>query len=159
MKSKCVIIAGEFSADVIGVEIMSAINNIEWHGIGGPLMDAKKLNKFYNWDKISAFGLSDVIFSLPRLYYYASKIADKIIKINPKIIVTVDTKGFNFYLIKLIRHKLKTNNNKPKFIHIVAPTVWAWRENRIKTIENSVDKVLTLFPFENESYKDSYCSS
>ena len=33
-----------------------------------------------------------VIFSLPRLYSYASKIADKIIKINPKIIVTVDTK-------------------------------------------------------------------
>ena len=45
MKSKCVIIAGEFSADVIGVEIMSAINNIEWHGIGGPLMATKKLNK------------------------------------------------------------------------------------------------------------------
>ena len=86
MKSKCVIIAGEFSADVIGVEIMSAINNIEWYGIGGPLMDAKKLNKIYDWDKISAFGLSDVIFSLPRLYYYASRIADKIIKINPKII-------------------------------------------------------------------------
>ena len=40
MKSKCVIIAGEFSADVLGVEIMSAINNIEWYGIGGPLMDA-----------------------------------------------------------------------------------------------------------------------
>ena len=46
MKSKCVIIAGEFSADVIGVEIMSAINNVEWHGIGGPLMGAKKLKKF-----------------------------------------------------------------------------------------------------------------
>ena len=59
-------------------------------------MDAKKLNKFYDWDKISAFGLSDVIFSLPRLYYYASKIADKIIKINPKIIVTVDTKDLIF---------------------------------------------------------------
>ena len=148
MKSKCVIIAGEFSADVLGVEIMSAINNIEWYGIGGPLMDAKKLNKIYDWDKISAFGLSDVIFSLPRLYYYASRIADKIIKINPKIIVTVDTKGFNFYLIKLIRQKLKTNNNIPKFIHIVAPTVWAWRANRADKVSKIVDTLLCLFPRE-----------
>ena len=32
---------------------MSAINNIEWYGIGGPLM-VQKLNKIYDWDKISA---------------------------------------------------------------------------------------------------------
>ena len=92
--------------------------------------------------------MSDVIFSLPRLYYYASKIADKIIKINPKIIVTVDTKGFNFYLIKLIRHKLKTKNNMPKFIHIVAPTVWAWRANRANKVSKIVDTLLCLFPRE-----------
>ena len=58
MKSKCVIIAGEFSADVIGVEIMSAINNIEWHGIGGPLMDAKKSDIV----SVSSFK-SDTIFN------------------------------------------------------------------------------------------------
>ena len=36
----------------------------------------------------------------------------------------------------------------PKFIHIVAPTVWAWRPNRAKKLKNMIDILLCLFPKE-----------
>ena len=41
MKRKCVIIAGEMSADVLGSEIISSNKNIDWYGIGGPYMKQK----------------------------------------------------------------------------------------------------------------------
>jgi len=38
-------------------------------------------------------------------------------------------------------------------VHYVSPSVWAWRQGRIKTIKQSVDLMLTLFPFEEKFYK------
>ena len=58
------------------------------------------------------------------------------------------------YLIKLIRNKLKLNSYKPRFIHIVAPTVWAWRPERAKKISKIVDTLLCLFPKEIDYFKD-----
>ena len=153
MTSKCVIIAGEMSADVLGSEIISNNQEVDWYGVGGPLMKAKNLKNIINWEKISGFGLTDVIFKLPLLIFNAFFLANQIIDIKPKLIITVDTKGFNFFLIKIIRKKIKNINYKPKFIHLVAPTVWAWRPNRAKKLYGLVDKLLCLFPNEEDYFK------
>ena len=153
MRSKCVIIAGEMSADILGSEIISNNQEIDWFGVGGPLMKANDLTSIINWEKISGFGLTDVIFRLPALIFNAFFLANKIIDIKPKLIITVDTKGFNFLLIKIIRKKIKNINYKPKFIHLVAPTVWAWRPNRAKKLNGLVDKLLCLFPNETGYFR------
>ena len=46
MKRKCVIIAGELSADILGSEIISSNQNIDWYGIGGPYMKKKKFEDY-----------------------------------------------------------------------------------------------------------------
>ena len=148
MKKKCVIIAGEMSADVLGSEIISSNQNIDWYGIGGPYMKQKKLKSIFSWERITGFGLFEVILKLPILLYNAHILADKIIQIEPKLIITVDTKGFNFYLIQIIRKKIKNKSYMPRFIHLVAPTVWAWRPNRAKKISKIIDTLLCLFPKE-----------
>ena len=154
MKRKCVIIAGELSADILGSEIISSNQNIDWYGIGGPYMKKKNLKIIFSWERIAGFGLLEVIFKLPTLLYNAHTLANKIIQIEPKLIITVDTKGFNFYLIQLIRKKIKNKKNMPKFIHLVAPTVWAWRPNRAKKISKIVDTLLCLFPKEPYFFKN-----
>ncbi len=148
MKRKCVIIAGEMSADILGSEIISSNQNIDWYGIGGPYMKQKKLRSIFSWERITGFGLFEVILKLPILLYNAHILANKIIQIEPKLIITVDTKGFNFYLIQIIRKKIKNKSYMPRFIHLVAPTVWAWRPNRAKKISKIIDTLLCLFPKE-----------
>jgi lipid-A-disaccharide synthase len=38
-------------------------------------------------------------------------------------------------------------------LYYISPTVWAWRKGRLKTIKRTVDKMLLIFPFEEEIYK------
>ena len=151
---KVAIIAGELSADILGSEIISSVkSNIFWFGVGGPNMRSKGFHEIMDWNLIQAFGLGDIIIKIPKLIINAFKLANLIIKQKPDIILTVDTKGFNFFLINIIRKKLKTNNfNYPKFIHMVAPTVWAWRPNRAKSLKNKIDILLCLFPKEPDYF-------
>ena len=154
MNNRCIIIAGEMSADILGYEIISSNSNVDWYGVGGPYMNKTNFKSILNWKKIGGFGLVEIILKLPLLFYNAHILANRIIKIKPKLIVTVDTKGFNFFLIKLIRSKLKLKSYKPRFIHLVAPTVWAWRPKRAKTISKLVDTLLCLFPKEIKYFKN-----
>ena len=73
MKRKCVIIAGEMSADVLGSEIISSNKNIDWYGIGGPYMKQQKLKSIFCWERISGFGLFEVILNY--LYFFITLIS------------------------------------------------------------------------------------
>ena len=70
-------------------------------------MKQKNLKSILSWERITGFGLFEVILKLPILLYNAHILANKIIQIEPKLIITVDTKGFNFYLIQIIRKKIR----------------------------------------------------
>ena len=49
-----------------------------------------------------------------------------------------------------IKPKEKYNN---KNIQVVSPSVWVWRQNRIKSIQAFIDLTVCLFDFEDIYYK------
>jgi lipid-A-disaccharide synthase len=57
--------------------------------------------------------------------------------------IGIDSPDFNLGLEKSIRAQ------GVKTVQYVCPSVWAWREGRIKDIKQSADLLLTLFPFES----------
>jgi lipid-A-disaccharide synthase len=61
--------------------------------------------------------------------------------------IGVDYSSFNLGVSKALKSK------NIKTIQYICPKVWAWNPNRIAKIKNSVDKVLCLFPFEEDFLK------
>ena len=67
---------------------------------------------------------------------------------KPDIVLLIDYGAFNLNIAKFLkRAKIKT-------FYYIPPQVWASRKWRIKTIKKYIDKVLCIFPFEVDMYKN-----
>ena len=150
-RKKIFVIAGEISGDQIGGLILRNIkknNNIELYGVGGKNLLKLGLKPIFNMNRISLMGLIEIIPRIPELLYLINLTIRKIIEIKPDLIITIDAPGFNFRILK----KIKELNLKLQNIHIVAPTVWAWKANRAKKIAYYVNNLFVLFPFEKKYF-------
>lgn len=146
-----VLVAGEASGDLLGAALIRAIRLKEpgarFSGIGGPLMQAEGCECWWDTRELSVMGLFEVVSHLPRLLRLRKQLIQRVLKLKPDVFVGIDAPDFNLGVEK----KLKTESIP--VIHYVSPTVWAWRSGRVKTITKSTDKIMCLFPFEPDCYK------
>ena len=145
------IIAGELSGDNLGEGLLKNLksitkNNIEIYGIGGAKMIAQGLNPIFDIKNLSIMGILEVISKIPKILSLLSLTKKKIIEINPDVVITIDSPGFNFILQKSIKEL-----NIKRF-HYVAPSVWAWKSYRAKKISKFLDHLFVLYPFEKKYF-------
>ena len=156
-KKKIFIVAGEVSGDQLGGILLRKLqaynNSISFYGIGGKNLIALGLKPIFSMDKISLMGLIEILPKVPELLSLIKLTVNKIINIKPDLIITIDAPGFNFRILK----KLKQLNINIPNIHIVAPTVWAWKAGRAKKIASYVDNLFVLYPFEKKYFTFIYC--
>lgn len=151
-KKTIFIIAGEISGDQLGGILLKKLktsnNSLHFYGIGGKNLLELGLKPIFSMEKISLMGLIEVLPKIPELLSLIKFTVNKIIDIKPDLIITIDAPGFNFRILK----KLKQLNVNIPNIHIVAPTVWAWKANRAKKIASYVDNLFVLYPFEKKYF-------
>lgn len=145
------IIAGEASGDLLGAGLIQAIKSYEpnavFEGIGGPKMIEQGCQSLFNMERLSVMGLIEPLGRLRELLGIRKQTIKHFLENPPDIFIGVDAPDFNFSIERALKqHGIKT-------AHYVSPSVWAWREYRIKKIVKSTDIVLTLFPFEVDFYK------
>ena len=149
-KKTIFVIAGEISGDQLGGILLRHLNtsnnSIHFCGIGGNNLLELGLKPIFSMEKISLMGLIEVLPKIPELLSLIKLTVHKIIDIKPDLIITIDAPGFNFRVLK----KLKQLNVNIPNIHIVAPTVWAWKANRAKKISSYVNNLFVLYPFEKK---------
>ena len=151
---KIVVITGEESGDQLGASLLIALEKIydqklDVFGIGGKALAERGLKKFYDISEINVMGIVEVIPKIFHIKKIINNTVNKILEINPDIVLTIDSPDFTLRIAK----KLKKKNNNLKIVHFVAPSVWIWRSGRIKTVKESVDHLLTILPFEKEIFE------
>jgi len=152
MISKIYIIAGEPSGDFIGSTLIKSIKliqsehhiNIEFTGLGGPLMQSQGLTSLFNIDQLSLMGFIEILPKFFKLKKLIKQTVEHIIQVDPAILITVDSPGFTLLVAKKVRKLRKSL----QIIHIVAPSVWAYKPGRAKKYAQVYNHLLTLLPFE-----------
>ncbi len=150
---KIALVAGEESGDQLGASLIKDLKRIfpssSFIGVGGRKMQEEGLNSFFEMKKISVMGILEPLMKISELLNLRKELKEYLSVEAPDIFIGIDSPDFNLSVSKhLKRQEIKT-------VQYVSPSIWAWRKGRIKTIEKSVDRVLTLFPFELLAYSES----
>lgn len=146
------LVAGEISGDALGAALIEALRrrfpNAEFAGVAGPKMRAAGCAAWHDTESLSVMGLTEVLVHLPRLFRLRASLRRRLLEWRPDVFIGVDYKEFNLGLARLLKRDGLTT------VQYVSPQVWAWRQGRVRTIGESVDLVLCLFPFEPEFYRE-----
>jgi len=144
---KFFIIAGEASGDMLGSKLIKELKkkspDAEFVGVGGELMQEQGLQSIFDYRDLSIMGFFEILPQLPKILARIKETKDAIKKLNPDYLITIDSPDFCFRVAKEFQ-----NDKKIKKIHLIAPSVWAYREGRAKKIAEIYDLLLTILPFE-----------
>ena len=144
-------IVGEASGDILGADLIRSLKKLFpdaiFEGIGGPRMEAEGFQSLYAMERLSVMGFIEPLKRLPELLGIRRSIIKRYRDNQPAAFIGIDAPDFNLTIALKLRH------DGVKTIHYVSPSVWAWRQGRIKKIRKAVDLMLCLFPFEADFYR------
>lgn len=157
MKKNCKLFfsVGEASGDILAADLINSLKKyqnykFQFYGVAGKKMiDEEGMKSLFPNDELSITGYLEVIPKIFKIIFRLFQTFFYIKKIKPDLIITVDSPGFNFPLVKLVRRFLKLNI---PIIHYVAPTVWAYKPERAKKCAKLFDHMVVIFPFEKQFF-------
>lgn len=146
------IVAGEPSGDLLAADLMRAVHarlpDAVFEGVAGPRMIEAGCRELYPLERLSVMGLVEPLKHLPGLLRMRRGLRRHFTTRRPDLFIGVDAPDFNLSLEAALKHAgIPT-------VHYVSPSVWAWRRYRIRKIARAVDRMLTLFPFEADFYRE-----
>jgi lipid-A-disaccharide synthase len=146
------LIAGEASGDLLGGALVRALRarfpQASFYGVTGARMREAGCDSLDSIDRLSVMGLAEVLPKLPDILRMRGELAARLAADRPDCVIGIDAPDFNLPLERKLRQQgIPT-------VHVVSPTVWAWRPGRVKNIARAVEMILCLFPFETRFYAE-----
>jgi lipid-A-disaccharide synthase len=147
---KYYLIAGEASGDLHGSNLIREIRKLDpaanircW---GGDLMAMAGAQVVKHYRDLAIMGFVEVVRNLGTVFSNMRFGKEDIMNFGPDVVIFIDYPGMNIPFAEFARKKgFKT-------VYYISPQVWAWKENRVKTLRKVIDKMLVILPFEKEFY-------
>lgn len=151
---KYYIIAGEASGDLHGGNLIKEII-MQDHAAsircwGGDLMQAAGGQLVKHYRELAFMGVTEVMANLRTILNNMKFCKQDILQFKPDVVILIDYPGFNVRIARWAKQQgFKT-------IYYISPKVWAWKESRVKTMKQCIDKMLVILPFEKDYYKNRW---
>jgi lipid-A-disaccharide synthase len=144
------LVAGEASGDNLGGPLIRALAESapgsRFFGVAGPRMRDAGCEAWYPSDALAVMGLAEILRHLPRLLRLRRDLLRRLGEARPDAFVGIDSPEFNLRIAAALKRRgIPT-------VQYVSPQVWAWRQDRVRTIGAAVDLVLCVLPFETSFY-------
>jgi lipid-A-disaccharide synthase len=167
MSKRFMVVAGETSGDTLAADLVRAIRQQpqssnalfppKFFGAGGLKMAEAGVELSFDLTQHAVFGFIDVI----KKYLEFQKLFNELVKLAgdrlPDVFIGVDFSGFNRRLAHALKERARAQqgpftNWRPKFVQFVSPQVWASRPGRALQLEDDLDLLLSIVPFEKDWY-------
>jgi len=150
---KIMIIAGEISGDIHSALLVKALRRllpkVSFFGIGGEEMRSAGVEIIHDIKEMAVMGFAEVAGKL----FFFKRVLDEMTELavarKPDVVILVDYPGFNLKLAQRLHRR------GFRIIYYICPQVWAWHTSRIKTMEECIDLLITIFPFEPAYFKNT----
>lgn len=143
--------AGEASGENYGAMLIPELRKIlgsdtAFFGLGGEKMRAAGFETIVDAAKIAAVGITEVVKHVPTIYREFFRLVSVARERKPDVAVLIDFPDFNLRLAG------KLHEMGVLVVYFVSPQLWAWKQRRIWRVKKFVDRMLVIFPFEQDYY-------
>lgn len=151
MSERVLVVAGEASGDLHAARLMAELKRlrpaIEFFGLGGDEMAREGLSAVAHSSEVAVVGIFEALHILKRARQVFELLLAEAERRRPQVAVLVDFPEFNLRMARQLKRR------GISVVYYISPQIWAWRRRRVKTIRDVVSKMLVLFPFEREFYR------
>jgi len=145
-------IAGEASGDMHGAHLIQALREaapgIRCSGLGGRRMEQAGMELVHDLAGEAIMGFVEVLRKALPLRRLFLDTVERVRRERPDCVVLIDYPGFNLRFARAV-HAMGI-----PVVYYISPQVWAWKQKRIHTLAQVVTKMLVIFPFEEDLYRD-----
>ena len=150
-KPRIFLSAGEASGDHYGAQVIEALRaslpDATFFGLGGREMECAGLDRVVRAEDVAHMGITEVIRHMPRVYGSYRRLVGSIKTRRPDAAVLIDFPDVNLRLAR----ELKALNIP--VVYFVSPQLWAWKRRRLRWVQERVDRMMVIFPFEEAFYR------
>ncbi|WP_433964023.1 hypothetical protein [Tunturiibacter gelidiferens] len=143
--------AGEASGDHYGAQLLNELRRrrprLASFGLGGKEMEAAGFNRIVRAEDVAHMGITEVIRHMPYIYGEYRRLVDAIKERRPDVAILIDFPDVNLRLARELK-KLDI-----PVLYFVSPQLWAWKRRRLRWVQQRVDRMLVIFPFEEKFYR------
>jgi len=150
---RLLVASGEPSGELYAAELVRHLRDLrpglDVFGLGGDRLQAEGATLLAHVRDLAVVGLLEVLSHLRQIRGVFRRVLDEVDRDPPQAAVLVDYPDFNLRLARALHRR------GIPVVYYVSPQIWAWRRGRIRTIRETVARMLVIFPFEEALYRDA----
>jgi lipid-A-disaccharide synthase len=143
--------AGEASGDLYASRVVETLRtrhpDATFFGCAGPRMQAAGVRTIVDSRSIAVAGLVEVVAHIPRILRLFRQLVRAAANEKPDLAILTDAPDFHLRLAKKLK-KLGI-----PVVYLIAPQAWAWRSGRVRIMRRRIDRLLCIFPFEQQFFE------
>jgi lipid-A-disaccharide synthase len=144
--------AGEASSDMYAARLATALRartGARLFGMGGKRMAEAGVELIADYHQVAVVGISEVLHKIPTVIGVQRKIASEAVRRRAALAILVDSPGTHLGVARRLK------NNGIRVGYFIGPQVWAWRPGRVRVVKRLVERMVVIFPFEEEIYSEA----
>lgn len=144
--------AGEASGDMYGARLAAAIQErtgASLFGMGGSKMTEAGVELIADYHEIGVVGITEVLRKVPTVIRVQNRLAREAVRRSAPLAILIDSPGTHLGVAR----RLKAAGVPVGYF--IGPQIWAWRSGRVRIVRRRVKRMVVIFPFEEELYRQA----